>query len=173
MKSLKYLFIFLLMSCSSAKVMTDYDSEVNFNEFKTFAFFEDAGKGLSELDVKRVLPTISNTLKEMNLNEVENPDFFINVITKTNKVQSNNTIGIGIGSSGRSGGFGVSGGIPIGGNKLNEAFIIEFVDAKTNLVIWEGILNSKVNEKRKPEEKEVHFKEIIEKVLNKYPPIKN
>lgn len=152
--------------------MTDYDSEINFNDFKTYAFFEDVGKGLNELDVKRVVTLLNSELNLKGLNEVENPDFFINVIAKFSEAQNNNAIGIGIGSGGRNGGFGISGGIPIGGKKLNEEFIIEFVNAKTDEIIWEGILNSTIKEKRKPEEKELHFQEIIKKILEKYPPKK-
>jgi hypothetical protein len=153
-------------------VITDYDSEINFNDFKTYAFFEDVGKGLNELDVKRVISSMNSELKLSGFIELENPDFFINIISKISEAKNNNTIGIGIGSGGRNGGFGISGGIPIGGKKLNEEFIIEFVNAKTDEIIWEGILNSTIKEKRKPEQKEVHFKEIIKKILDKYPPKK-
>ena len=170
MKQIKYLFLFLLMSCSTSKVLTDYDDEINFNDFKTYRFYEDLGKGLNELDIKRVTTIMNTELKELGFNEVEAPDFYINVISKLSEAQNNNTIGIGIGSGGRNGGFGISGGIPIGGKKLNEEFIVEFVNSKTNEIIWEGILNSTVKEKRKPEEKELHFKEIIKKILEKYPP---
>lgn len=158
------------MSCSSSKVITDYDSQINFDDFKTYSFFEDAGKGLNELDVKRVTESIKYELDLKGLQEVENPDFYINVISNISEVQNNNTIGIGIGGGGNNGGFGISGGIPIGGKKLNEELIIEFVNAKTNSIIWEGILNSTIKEKRSPEEKVLHFKNIIPKILAKYPP---
>ena len=172
MKKIKFLFLLLLMSCSTLKVITDYDSEINFNDFKTYNFFEDVGEGLNELDVKRVITSMNSELKLLGFKEAKTPDFYINVIAKFSEAQNNNTIGIGIGSGGRNGGFGISGGIPIGGKKLNEEFIIEFVNTKTDQVIWEGILNSKINEKRKLEEKELHFKEIIKKILEKYPPKK-
>ena len=170
MKFLKYSFLFLLMSCTTSKVVTDYDAEINFNKFKTYSFFEDLGAGLNDLDVKRVVTVLSDELKQKGFREAESPDFYINVITKFSESQNNNTIGIGIGSGGRSGGLGISGGIPIGGKKLNEEFKIEFVNAKTDLVFWEGILNSTIKEKRKPAEKKLHFKEIINKILTKYPP---
>ena len=172
MKQLKLLFLFVLMSCSASKVITDYDSKINFNDFKTFAFFEDVGEGLNEFDVKRVIAALNTELKQKGLQDAENPDFYINVIAKYSEAQNNNTIGIGIGSGGRNGGFGISGGIPIGSKKLNEEFIIEFVNAKTDEVIWEGILNSTVKEKRKPEHKELHFKNVIQKIVEKYPPKK-
>jgi hypothetical protein len=158
------------MSCSSSKVITDYDSKIVFSDFKTYAFFEDVGKGLNELDVKRVISTINLELKQKRFTSDENPDIYINVISNISEAQNNNTICIGVG--GRNGGFGISGGIPIGAKKLNEEFIIEFVNAKSNQIIWEAVLNSTVKEQRKPEEKEIHFKEIIKKILDNYPPKK-
>ena len=170
MKNLKYLFLVLFMSCSTSKVITDYDDTTNFSSLKTYAFYKDVGKGLNELDVKRVTSIMNTELNKIGIQESENPDFFINIISKITEATNNNTIGIGVGSGGRNGGFGISGGIPIGGKKLNEEFIVEFVDATNNTLFWEAILNSKINEKRKPEEKELHFQEIIKIILEKYPP---
>lgn len=172
MKQIQFLFLFLLMSCSSSKVIADYDSKIDFNNFKTYHFFEDIGKGLNDFDVKRVLSILNLELQQKGLAQNDNPDFYINVIANYSEAQNSNSIGIGIGSGNRNGGFGISGGIPIGSKKLNEEFIIEFVNAKTNEIIWEGILNSTIKEKREPEEKELHFKGVIGKILAQYPPKK-
>ncbi|PQJ82597.1 DUF4136 domain-containing protein [Polaribacter glomeratus] len=166
MKNLKYLFFILLMSCSSAKVMTDFDNAINFSDFKTYGYYEDVGKGLNELDIKRVISALNLEMEQNGFADLDNPDFFINITSKISESRNRNSIGIGLGN----GGFGLSGGIPIGGKKLNEEFVIEFVNSKTNQVIWEGILNSKIKEKRTPEEKEAHFQKVITKILEKYPP---
>jgi hypothetical protein len=150
--------------------MIDYDAEIVFLDFKTYAFFEDVGKGLNDFDIKRVITVINFELENRGYKEVENPDFYINIISKMTESINTNTIGIGVGSGGRNGGFGISGGIPIGPKKQNEEFKIEFVNANTNLIIWEGTLNSTVKEQRKPEEKVLHFKEIIKNILSNYPP---
>ncbi|SDR72733.1 protein of unknown function [Polaribacter sp. KT25b] len=170
MKNLKYLFLFLLMSCSSSKVMTDYDNAINFSDFKTYSFYEDVGGGLNELDVKRVIFAINFELNQRGFKETESPDFYINVTSKTSESSNNNSIGIGVGGGGRNSGFGISGGIPIGAKKLNEELVIEFVNAKTNQIIWEGALNSKIKENRNPEEKELQYTEVVKKILNHYPP---
>lgn len=154
------------MSCSSAKVMTDFDNAINFSDFKTYGYYEDVGKGLNELDIKRVISALNLEMEQNGFADLDNPDFFINITSKISESRNRNSIGIGLGN----GGFGLSGGIPIGGKKLNEEFVIEFVNSKTNQVIWEGILNSKIKEKRTPEEKEAHFQKVITKILEKYPP---
>ena len=170
MKKVQYLFLFLLMGCSTSKVMTDYDDAINFDDFKTYAFYEDVGAGLHELDVNRVISAINLELKQRGFQESENPDFYINVTAKTSQNLNNNVIGIGLGSGGRNSGFGISGGIPIGAKKLNEELVIEFVSAKTDQIIWEGALNSKIKENRTPEEKELHYNEVVKRILDTYPP---
>jgi hypothetical protein len=150
--------------------MTDYDGAFNFSSFKTYAFYEDAGQGLNDFDVKRVLSIMNSELSKKGFFESENPNFFINIKSKITEIQSNNTIGVGIGNGGVNGGFGISGGIPIGKNMLNEEFVIEFVNSQDNTLFWEAILNSKVKQDRSPEEKIIHFREIVSKILQKYPP---
>ncbi|TMM29514.1 DUF4136 domain-containing protein [Polaribacter aestuariivivens] len=170
MKAVKYFFLVLLMSCGTSKVIYDYDDKIDFSQFKTFHFFEDVGNGLNEFDVKRATAILENELSKLDLTKVEKPDFFINIKAVITEVQNNNTIGIGIGSGGRNGGFGISGGIPIGGKKLNEKIIIEFVNAKNNELFWEGSLVTTIKEKRKPAERELYLKDVIQKILAKYPP---
>ncbi|MCG1035732.1 DUF4136 domain-containing protein [Polaribacter sargassicola] len=170
MKSPKVLFFFLLISCSSSKVIIDFDEKTNFNQYKTYAFFADAGKGLNEFDIKRSLDALYKELDALGFKEVENPDFYINIISKTTEARVTNTLAIGVGSGGRNGGFGVSGGIPIGGKKLDEELILEFVDANSNELFWEATLISTIKEKRNPEERVLYFKEVIKKMLNNYPP---
>ena len=63
MKLIKFIPFFALMffaSCSSVQVNTDYDSSVNFNEFKTYAFMKDGVDkiNISDLDKKRILKAI-------------------------------------------------------------------------------------------------------------------
>ncbi|WP_397447393.1 DUF4136 domain-containing protein [Polaribacter sp. R77954] len=170
MKKVLFFFLFILMSCSASKVITDYDANINFKAFTTYNFYSDIGKGLHELDVKRIVKSLNVELQQKEFSMDENPDFYIHIISKISDVKNYNTVGIGIGSGTNNGGFGISGGIPIGVKKRNEEFNIEFVNAQTNEVFWLGMLNSTVKENRKPQEKEHHFQEIIKKILEKYPP---
>lgn len=166
MKSLKFLFLFILMSCSSSKVIVDYEENHDFSKLKSFDFYEDNGEGLNEFDVKRITNSIQIKLKEIGLNLNEQPDFFIYFDSETSENNNNNTIGIGFGS----GGIGLSGGIPIGGKKLNEKLIIKFIEATTNNLLWQGSLNSVIKENRVPEKRKEHLQEVIRKILNKFPP---
>jgi len=174
MKPLSYFLVFLLMSCSSSKVMYDYDQEVNFSAYKTFAFYANVGEGFNELDINRMIEAIGEELKSKNFTENKNdhPDFFIDFTsTKSEATQSNN-VGVGIGGIGSNVGFDISGGIPIGRKKVNEEITIDFVDATNEQVFWQVIRNANINEKTTPEKRAAYFKEIMHTILSKYPPNK-
>jgi hypothetical protein len=171
MKKLKYLLLILIVGCSSTKVVYDYDSKTNFDTYRTFNFFEDAGKGLNELDVKRITNELINRLQQKGMKLSDVPDIYINILSKESEVINRNTIGLGIGGGG-SVGFGISGGIPIGSKKINQQLTIDFVESKKNELIWQGIADSEIKERTTPQERILHYKKVIEKMLASYPPEK-
>lgn len=171
MKNLKYLFVFLLISCSASKVVYDYDAKTDFSTFKTYSFFEDVGDGLNEIDTKRFTRSIERYLDSLGLKKSEKPDFYINVISEKRDAQRNNNVGIGVGG-GRNVGFGISTGISIGGKKINEKIAIDFVASNNNELFWQGIIDAKVKEKIKPKAREVLVDDFVKKILSKYPPSK-
>lgn len=171
MKLIKYLFLLLLVSCSSRKVVYDYDSKVDFTTYKTFNFFDDVGNGLNELDIKRITRELAVGLQQKGMKLSETPDIYINFLSKEKKAIRRNTIGVGIGGGGNVG-FGISGGIPIGAKKVNQQLTVDFVESKTNDLIWNGIANSEVKEKTSPEERLMHYKKVIAEILKGYPPNK-
>jgi hypothetical protein len=172
MKLCRLFILLLLVSCSSGKVVYDYDIKTDFTQFKTFNFYDDVGAGMNELDMKRTRSIVEKELILKGFQKSETPDFLINFISNKTELEDNNNVGIGIGG-GRNVGFGISGGITIGGKKLNEELIIEFVNTKDNQLFWQGISNKKIKEKIKPEERKLYLQEVIKKTFDKYPPSKN
>ena len=54
----------ILISCGSVKVASDFDSEADFSQYKTFAFYKSGidKVEISDIDKKRILKSIQNTL---------------------------------------------------------------------------------------------------------------
>ena len=52
--------VFFLLSCSSVDVLADYDTEVDFKNYKTYAFYKTGidKAQISDLDKKRILKAI-------------------------------------------------------------------------------------------------------------------
>ena len=170
MKRFLVFFLIVLMGCSSPKVVSDFDNTTDFRKFKTYGFYENVGKDLNELDIKRLIKILDTTLQNKGLTFSKTPDFFIDfTITKSAQVPRN-SVAVGFGNAGVNSVFGVSGGIPIGPKKYRERLIIEFLTPINEQLFWKASLESTVKEKRLPQEKALYFQLIVPKVLSKYPP---
>ena len=81
------LFSLSILSCGSIKVASDYDSDADFSNYKTFAFYKSGidKVEISDIDKKRILKSIQNTLLNKGLTIDENPDILINIATKSSE----------------------------------------------------------------------------------------
>ena len=170
MKTLKFiplLLLFVFTSCSTVKVVSDYDSQTNFSKYKTYAFYKpgiDKAK-ISDLDKKRIMREIKANLTLKGMTISEKPDFLISIFTKEREridVYNNNYGYWGYGYGPWYGGTSVS-------SSTEGTLFIDFIDTNKNELFWQGIgvgdlVLSTV------EKKEARIKEIVTKILAQYPP---
>lgn len=84
-KIIPILALLALGSCSSIQVSTDYDSSVNFSQFKTYAYLKsgiDEAK-ISDLDKKRILRAIDEEMLAKGFTKSDKPDVLVNLFTET------------------------------------------------------------------------------------------
>jgi hypothetical protein len=148
----------------------DYDKDVDFSKYKHYDYFLVEETGLSQLDEKRIVSAIGSYLKSKNIVEKSIPEFSINYYAEVYTVQTENSIGVGLGTGGGSVGGGVSGGIPLRTEKEMIALTIEFVDALTKELFWQGVIEARIKETKTPDEKEAFINELVAKILENYPP---
>jgi len=160
----------LIISCAPIRVNYDYEKSTNFNTYKTYQYFGDMETGLSELDTKRLLNAIDNTLKAKGFSISESPDFFIDIKSQEYQEPQRQTVGVGVGGGGGNVGGGISIGLPIGQANISRQIIIDFVDEAKKQLFWQAISESSFNPKATPEKREARLNAITEKVLSKYPP---
>ena len=81
-------FATILSSCNSIRVSSDFNEEINFTEFKTYAFSKSGidKVEINDIDKKRILKSIDVELynKGYRKSSIE-PDFIVNFFTKTNR----------------------------------------------------------------------------------------
>ncbi len=171
MKCIGYmLLVFLFTSCHVVRVQTDYEKETDFSNYSTYNYFSDLETGLSELDEKRLIKNLDAAMQTEGILLSEEPDFLINIESGIYQTPRNNTVGVGVGGTGRNVGGGVSVGIPIGQANVQREIIFDFVDSQKDLLFWQATSKSSLNENATPVEREKKLKELVEKVLSKYPP---
>ena len=96
-----FLSLLLLASCSSIRVFTDYDTEVNFSNYSSFAFYKPTidQAEISDLDKRRILKSIESQMTTKGYVLAENADLLISIATdEESRVDINNQAwGIGWG----------------------------------------------------------------------------
>ena len=172
MKKILILASVVLLSACGVAVNYDYDKATDFSKYKSYAINSDGETGLSDLDNKRLFQILEETLPTKGLQYSSTPDFYIQIGSAEYQDQQRNTVGVGVGGSGRNVGGGISIGIPVGKSTVNRQIVFEFIDAQSNVLFWEAVSESKYNPNTSPEKREAILKTIVDKVLEKYPPKK-
>lgn len=172
MKFLKILLSFLILSsCNTPQAVFDYDEQANFGNYTSVAIYPEVRTGLSQLDEKRLLASVQNTLRERNLIPASGiPDLYLNIYTEEYQEQSRNSLGVGVGGTGRNVGVGISGGIPLGGPETFLRLTFDLVDIQNDNLVWQAVVDSKFNFDAPPEERQRRFDKIVQEALEGYPP---
>lgn len=176
MKPLKYisallLFSFVLISCNSVKVATDYDRTVNFDEYETFAFFKPGidKAEISDLDKKRILRAIEDEMLEKGFTKSENPDLLVSIFTKTqeniNIYTRNYGYGYGWGWSPWYWGSGYN----TVNSTVEGTLYIDLIDAEEKELVWQGMGVAALDMDGYDEKMET-IHNVVEEILAKYPP---
>jgi hypothetical protein len=169
------LLAILVTSCSSVRVASDYDREVNFNQYESYAFFKPGidKAEISDLDKKRILRAIETEMQRKGFTKSENPDLLVSIFTKTNEninIYQNNMMGWGYGWGWHPWYWG-SGFNTV--NRTSEGTLyIDLIDAEGKELVWQGMGTAALAEK--VDKKQERINEIVSEILEKYPPeIKN
>ncbi|WP_026452508.1 DUF4136 domain-containing protein [Aequorivita capsosiphonis] len=174
MKALKFLpllLLFVFASCTTVRVATDYDKEVNFNQFNSFAFFKPGidKAEINDLDKKRILRAIESELTAKGMTKSDKPSLLVSIFTKERQRVDvyNNSFGYGWGwNPWYYGGY-------YGGSSVSQStegtLYIDLIDAKTNNLVWQGMGNADLITSNM-EKKEERIREIVKKILAEYPP---
>ncbi len=171
MKGIGYMLLVLLFtSCHVVRVQTDYEKETDFSNYSTYNYFSDLETGLSELDEKRLIKILDAAMQTEGILLSEEPDFLINIESGIYQTPRNNSVGVGVGGTGRNVGGSVSVGIPIGQANVQREIIFDFVDSQKDMLFWQATSKSGFNENATPVEREKKLQQLVEKVLSKYPP---
>ncbi len=173
MKTLKFISVtiialFILSSCATVSVKTDYDTKTDFTKFKTFAFYKkgiDKAK-ISDLDKKRILRAIETELKAKGMTVSKNPDVLVSIFTKSTKeidVYSHDYWYPRYYS-------------PYWRNNVSSytqgTLFIDIIDAKGKTLLWQGIGKGNLNTSGNVEKKEARINQFVAEMMEKYPPIK-
>ena len=184
------LALVFLASCSSVKVIADYDKEANFKSYKTYAFYKTGidKAEVSDLDKKRILRAIDTEMSARGFVKSRQPDVLVSIFTKEREevnVYNNNNFGFGWGAFGWGGfgfnrfgfynpwlfGPGFGGGFgPNVTTRTEGSLYIDVIDAKNRELVWQGRGVGTLNNIKNIERKEKRIRQLVSEIFEKYPP---
>lgn len=175
MKTIKFtpvLLLFILAACSSVRVNSDYDKNVSFEGYKTYAYHKNGidKVEISDLDKKRILRSIDEVMTAKGLTKSDNPDLLINFFTKEREQVDVNQFNAGWGYGW---GWGWNPWM-WGGNTsvyryAEGTLTIDFIDNKKKELVWQGIGEGTLT--KNTNKKDENIKEFVTKILALYPPV--
>ncbi|MEL7270591.1 MAG: DUF4136 domain-containing protein [Bacteroidota bacterium] len=177
--SLAILALGLLASCSSVRVVADYDQKVDFQTYDTFAFYKTGidRAQISDLDKKRILRAIDAEMSARGFTKSQEPDLLVSIFTKEREEVDvfNNNIGWGWGWGGFYNpwiwgpGWGWGGGNMVS-TRTEGSLYIDLIDAKSKELVWQGRGVGTLNNIKNIEKKEKRIREFVSEILEEYPP---
>ncbi|HNV28420.1 MAG TPA: DUF4136 domain-containing protein, partial [Cyclobacteriaceae bacterium] len=143
MKKLLFFAAVLMTSCSSVKVAYDFDKQVDFTKFKTYAFTEDVAKlPVDELNRNRIIETTEKELAGKGFTKSDNPDVLIDIFLTAKKRTEAVANTSGAGGYRGYGRYGYGGGFSTTTIDYNEyidgTLLINMVDKSTEKIAWQG-----------------------------------
>ncbi|WP_435133486.1 DUF4136 domain-containing protein [Formosa sp. A9] len=167
------LLLFVVASCSSVKVASDYDKQASFDTYKTFAFYKTGidKAEISDLDKRRILRAIEAEMTAKGYVKSENPDLLVSIFTKSREevnVYNNNfgwgPYGYGWGwSPWYYGNYGTTVSTSTEGT-----LFVDLIDANKKELVWQGVGTGYLTQNM--EKKDERISEFVSKILANYPP---
>jgi hypothetical protein len=169
-KILSVVVLFLVVSCASVSINSDYDKKVDFSKYKTYAFYKTGidKVEISDLDKKRILRSIEEEMTLKGFAKSEAPDLLVNINTKAEKNvnvnQFQSAFGYGWGF-----GWNPYFGMNYNVNSSTEGVLtIDLIDASKKELVWQGegvgYLTQNTNKK------DENIKCFVTRILSQYPP---
>lgn len=178
---LPVLAVVFLSSCATVNVITDYDRQADFKEYKSYAFYKTGidKAQISDLDKKRILKAIETEMANRGFVKSQDPDILVSIFTKEReRVDVYNNVGWGWGGFynpwawGPGWGWGWGGGFgPNVSARTEGSLYIDLIDAKDKELVWQGRGVGTLNNTKDIAKKEERIREFVAQILKEYPPM--
>ncbi|PVX51034.1 uncharacterized protein DUF4136 [Balneicella halophila] len=158
------LLIAILSSCSSLRTAYDYDKDVDFTKYQTFAFYKEGMDQLklNDIDKKRFVEAITADLQSKGFeSNVADPDLLVNVVvTGKDKVSVTDDYPFSYGWWYPS--------PTLTMRQYTESTIyIDLIDKDSNQLVWQGKGTDEFNASEK--DRDTRVKETVTRILEQYP----
>ena len=169
-----------LVACSSVTVTNDWDRDVDFSAFRTFAFLEDTDPRVNRFVEQRIRSAIVAELTARGLEAKDTPmtaDLVVGYQAATEERTSYSTVYSGWGmSSHRLRSSHARLGASMGTSRTTQhrftvgTLVVAMFESQTKELVWEGSVSDTVSPSSGPETSEQQINEAVRKIFENFPP---
>jgi hypothetical protein len=166
------LIVLLFISCATVQVYSDFDSSVDFSQYKTFAFFKPQidQVDISDLDKRRILKAIDFEMSSKGLSKSETPDILIGFSTNAKEkiyVNSMNSFSWGWGWGFNPWFWGPNNNTL--STRTEGTLYINVIDGVSKQLIWQGKGRGGIQENMKNRDERISV--FVQEIISNYPPV--
>ncbi|MFQ6370170.1 DUF4136 domain-containing protein [Shewanella sp. YIC-542] len=173
--------ILLLSGCASLDTSWDYNPEVNFTQYKQYAWVPTTKESQSEYQLNGLLDQRVRSAVDADLArkgyvkvDIKQADVLVNYLTKLDKRFKVDTVNTGMGYSPFWGPHWYFGGSWQTNTRIKEyevgTLVLDMVDAKSNKLIWRGAANGVIRDYKTPQQRIGKVNDAVAGVLDNFPP---
>ena len=160
-----------IQSCGSVRVVSDYDTSVDFSQYKSFAFYKtgiDKAK-INDIDKRRIMKSIESNLLAKGFNISEQPDLLVSIYTKSvENIDVDEDYRFGYGWGTWSPWYWGVGGAYTVSRYTKGVLYIDLIDANKKELVWQGVGTGYLTTDVK--EKEELIQKFVSEIIESYPP---
>jgi hypothetical protein len=164
----------VMIGCAAQPTMNiDYDTEADFSALKTYNWMPATGNAADELLVKRIRNAVDTQLQAKGHELVANNADFLIAMQLSGQTTYGGSAGVGMSVGipvGRAGRISVGGGKSKPIEKKEGTVVLDFLDAKTKALVWQGTASGTVRSDASPEEQQQRINEVVSQMLADFPP---
>lgn len=167
--------LFAFVACSTVKVAYDYDKQVDFSNYKTYAISEETLKmdNVNQLNRDRLISAVEAAMATKGFTKSDDADVILDIRIKGEEIQTataTNTGGYGYGY----GRWGYGGGMStttINYDKYVEGTLfVTLIDKATDKIAWQGTGTKTLEEDASAEKREKNIDYAVQQIFTNYPP---
>ena len=172
-----FVSIAALAACSSISVTSDWDTNVDFSIFETFAVLEEPKQPVNRLVDQRIRAALVAELTGKGLRQVDTPDkadLAIGYQVTTEERTTHHTVHSGW--DGYRGGWNTHWRSPAGTSTTRQVnftvgtLVIAAFQMSDKELVWEGSASGTVNPSSGPEQREQRINDAVQRILKDFPP---
>ena len=159
------LFLIISTSCSTIRVSSDYETQTDFTQYKTFAFYKTGvdKAPISDIDKRRIMRAIETQLLAKGMTKSTNPDVLVSLFTKARTqvdVYDN---------------WSPYYYDPFHRQQISKhiegTLFIDIIEREGKKLVWQGVGTGFLTKSKKPAKREANIQKFVQQILEEYPPL--